>query len=111
MRIALATAITLTLAVTALASPGIFTGELIPAPEPASGGAWLYVKGRNSMVRRVDIASAKVFYAESVAKRDRREKATESLLPGAQVRVTADQNAKGEWRAQEVEITRIAASR
>jgi hypothetical protein len=108
MRIALAASIALTLALAALASPGIFIGELIPPPHPAADGSWLYVKGRNSMVRRVDIAGARVFYGESVADRDRRRNASESLIPGAEVRVTADQNSSGEWRAEQVEITRIA---
>src|SRR5688572_32294424 len=106
MRIALATAVVLTLAVAALASPGIFVGELIPPPPSADEGSRLYVKGRNSMVRRVNIAGARVFYGESVADRDRRRNASESLIPGAEVRVTADQDSDGEWRAHQVEITR-----
>ena len=107
MRIALATAIVLTLALAALASAGIFVGELIPPPSAAEGSR-LYVKGRNSMVRRVDIAGARVFYGEGVVKRDRRRNASESLIPGAEVRVTADQDSGGEWHAQQVEITRTA---
>ena len=110
MRIALAIAVGLTLTAAALASPGIFVGELIPPPQSAADGSWLYVKGRNSMVRRVDIGGARVFYGESVAERDRRSNASESLIPGAEVRVTADQDTDGEWRAHQVEITRIATT-
>lgn len=109
MRIAFAAIVACMLAVAAIASAGIFVGELIPPPQPAGEGSWLYVKGRNAMVRRVDIAGARVFYGDTVVKRDRRRHASESLIPGAEVRVTADQNSDGEWHAQQVEITRTAS--
>jgi hypothetical protein len=107
MRPLLALAV-LVLAASALAAPGTFAGELIPPPA-GEDDSWLYVKGRNSMVRRVAFVGARVFYSDAVAQRDRRPDPSESLVPGAAVRVTADQNADGEWHATEVEITGTAA--
>src|SRR5215208_2826788 len=84
-------------------TPGVFRGTLVDGPgNEKIDGRWIYVKGRNGSLRRVEISRAKVSYMDSVPE-TRREKMPESVLkPGAVVRVTAEQDSDGEWRAEEV---------
>jgi hypothetical protein len=74
----------------------------------ASGGRsearWIYVKGKNEVIRRVEISAAKVAYAESVPREQRKQPAAAGLQPGTEIRVTAAQDANGEWRASRIEI-------
>ena len=95
-------------------TPGTFRGFIVAAPasQDHSAGAkragWLYVEGRNHMVRRVALAESQIIYAAEVPVAERQKDATKSLVEGAEVRVTAEQDANGEWRAQRVEILKIA---
>jgi hypothetical protein len=86
-------------------TPGVFRGTLVDGPgNEKIDGRWIYVKGRNGSLRRVEISRAKVSYMDSVPE-GKREKLPESALkPGAVVRVTAEQDKDGEWRAEEVEL-------
>lgn len=56
------------------------------------------------MLRKVEISRAKVVYEETVPKSKRENHPELSLKPGIEVRVTAEQDSGGEWRASEVEI-------
>src|SRR4051794_41875815 len=79
-------------------TPGVFRGTLVDGPgNEKIDGRWIYVKGRNGSLRRVEISRAKVSYMDSVPE-GKREKLPESALkPGAVVRVTAEPDKGGEW--------------
>jgi hypothetical protein len=89
-------------------TPGTFRGTVIQNPD-GDKGAWIYLLGRNGQVRRVDLAQSEVSYGESFPQRDRKKSARESLVAGAELRVTAEQGDDGEWRATHVEILRAGA--
>lgn len=59
------------------------------------------------MLRKVEISRARVIYAASVPSSDRAEDPKQDLAQGAEVRVTAEQDGDGEWRASQVEILQI----
>ena len=62
------------------------------------------------MIRRVEISSAKVAYADDVPREQRKKPASAGLEPGAEIRVTASQDASGEWRASRIEIMATVTS-
>lgn len=63
------------------------------------------MKGKNGVIRRVEISAAKVGYAENIPAEQQKQPAAAALQPGTEIRVTASQDANGEWRASRVEIT------
>jgi hypothetical protein len=83
---------------------GTFLGTLVSASGSRSEARWIFVKGKNDVIRRVEISAAKVAYAESVPSEQRKQPAAAGLQPGTEIRVTAAQDAKGEWRASRIEI-------
>ncbi len=89
------------------ATPGIFRGVVLLGPDHDSG--WIMVKGANGQVRRVAIASATVVYADTIPVSDRRKPPAQSIVHGAEVRVTAEQDDHGEWRASRIEILKLKA--
>ena len=96
----------LAFAVAALAgTPGIFQGEVYQDQKATPG--WIYVQGRNGLLRKVEISRARVVYAASVPAADRRADPARDLIEGAEVRITAEQDGGGEWRAIQVEIIRV----
>ncbi len=99
-------ALVLGLAVLATATPGSFRGTIVDNPNAAKG--WIYVQGRNGTARRVEISRAKIVYDDDVPAADRRPKPEEALMPGTEVRVTAEQASDGEWHATQVEILKPA---
>lgn len=56
------------------------------------------------MMRSVEIAKARVSYEEAVPQKERLAKPEQALVPGVEVRVTAEQGSDGEWHATEIEI-------
>lgn len=94
----------------ALAADGTFLGKVVdpPAGAPATPG-WIFVQGRNNMLRRVEVAHAEIFFGEDVPVSQRHKCNAECLSPGQEVRVTAHQDAAGEWQAKQVEILKTAA--
>jgi hypothetical protein len=93
------------------AAQGSFRGTVVEGDKGASPGAWLYVRGRNGSIRRVDISQAVISYDETVPADQRKSSAREQLVVGAEVRVTAEQGSDGEWRATRVEIIKPPPSR
>ena len=85
-------------------TPGTFRGTIVDAGSAASGKRWIYVQARSGTARRVDISHVRVTYDEQVPAGDRRNNPAEALVPGAEVRVTAEQGEDGEWRASMVEV-------
>ena len=85
---------------------GTFRGKIAdpPANESAVKG-WIFVEGRNQMLRRVEVAHAEIVYGDEVpASNQRRSCNSDCLVKGQEVRITAHQDASGEWRAKRVEI-------
>jgi hypothetical protein len=92
---------------TAFAVDGTFRGKIAdpPANEPVVKG-WVFVKGRNQMLRRVEVAHAEIVYGDEVPASERHKCNSDCLTTGQEVRITAHQDASGEWRAKRVEILR-----
>jgi hypothetical protein len=90
----------------AFAVDGTFRGKIAdpPANEPTVKG-WIFVEGRNQMLRRVEVAHAEIVYGEEVPAAGQRHKCnSDCLVKGQEVRITAHQDESGEWRAKRVEI-------
>ena len=62
-------------------------------------------------MRRVDISNASIGYDESVPRDQQKPTAREHLQPGADVRVTAEQDSRGEWHASRVDVVNPPSSR
>jgi len=92
------------------ATPGSFRGTVVEGEQGGPQQGWLYVRGRNRTLRRVDISHASVEYDEDVPLGQRKTSAREQLIVGAEVRVTAQQGNDGEWRASRVEIITLASA-
>ena len=86
-------------------TPGIFQGKVYQDQKANSG--WIYVQSRNGMLRKVEISRARVVYASSVAVADRATNPALDLVQGTEVRITAEQDGAGEWRASRVEIIKL----
>jgi hypothetical protein len=84
---------------------GMFQGELMGSPQ----AGWLYVKGRNGMLRRVELGKARILYGRAVPLERRDPNPTDELIKGAVVKVTAEQGADGEWRAREVVLVHLGS--
>jgi hypothetical protein len=85
------------------ATPGSFRGKIVEGPIAAEKN-WLYIQGRNGMVRRVDVSHSRVEYDEDVPAAGRSRNPQDALKPGVDVRITAVQGSDGEWRASLIEI-------
>jgi hypothetical protein len=88
----------------AATTPGTFRGVVVEAPAASRIDGWIFVKGKNGMLRRVEIKSAAVHYQDTFPAAKRKQSPKASLKPGIEVRVTATQGKDGEWHASEVEI-------
>ena len=62
------------------------------------------MKSANGQVRRVGISRARVVYSDGVPPKRAAEDGGLSIATGAEVRVTAQQDKDGEWRATRIEI-------
>ena len=89
------------------ATSGSFRGIVVRGPDVNPG--WIWVKGAKGSLRKVGINGAHVVYDSAVPRGDREQRAELSIKAGAEIRVTADQDGDGEWRASKVEILRIKA--
>ena len=83
-------------------TPGTFRGVVIHGPDMTPG--WMYMRGANGQVRRVGISRAQVVYSEAVPAGERQKMPALSIGSGAEVRVTAQLDKNGEWRATRIEI-------
>jgi hypothetical protein len=61
------------------------------------------------LLRRVEVAHAVIVIGQQVPSSQRRKCGRECLEVGQEVRVTANQDSMGEWRASRVEILRLTA--
>ncbi len=93
------------------ATPGIFQGKIV---QPAHGNVpqgWIFVLSRNHMLRKVEISRTKVVYADTVPTAERVDQPQAALVDGTEVRVTAEQDKAGDWRASRLEIVSLSHSR
>jgi hypothetical protein len=90
------------------ATAGSFRGVIVRGPDDNPG--WIWVKGANGLLRKVGVAKATVVYDTAVPRGDRERQPELSMKSGAEVRVTADQDGDGEWRASRVEILKIKSA-
>ncbi len=88
-------------------TPGSFRGVIVRGQEDNPG--WIWVKGANGMLRKVGVNGARVVYDDAVPRSDRERQPELSMKSGAEVRVTADQDEDGEWRASKIEILKLKA--
>jgi hypothetical protein len=90
------------------AADGTFRGKVVepPANERSVPG-WIFVQGKNHMLRRVEVAHAQIVFGDDVPVSQRRKCDATCLNPGQEIRVTAFQDSAGEWRAKQVEILRL----
>src|SRR5579884_1354623 len=72
---------------------GIFQGEVVAGP---SSGI-VFVKGKNGSLRRVQLGTAKIRFDNNIPLSERSDDPARALQRGAIVRVTAEQDAHGEW--------------
>lgn len=100
------------LAVPLAAVDGTFQGRVIdpPSNQPLLQG-WIYVQGRNHMVRRVEVSHAKIVFGEDVRVSRKHKCGMDCLTAGEEIRVIAEQDPHGEWRAKRVEILSLTANR
>ena len=91
-------------------TPGSFRGKIVDYAGPSPDRNWIYVQGRNGMIRRVEISHATVEYDEDVPAAERTRKPQDALVAGTEVRITAEQGSDGEWRATRIEILNSAVS-
>lgn len=94
------------------AADGMFQGRVIDPPlnEPQEPG-WIFVQGRNHMLRRVEVAHAVIVFSKAISPEQQSTCRMECLAVGQEVRVTAEQDSEGEWRAKRVEILRLTTNR
>jgi hypothetical protein len=85
-------------------TPGSFRGVLVEGPTSSRADGWVFVKGKNGLLRKVEIKRADVRYEESFPEEKRKRTPKAALKPGIEVRVTATQGSDGEWHASQVEI-------
>jgi len=94
------------------AADGMFQGKVIDPPlnQPLKSG-WIFVQGRNHMLRRVEVAHAVIVFTPGILPTQQSKCRMECLAAGQEVRITAEQDSNGEWRAKKVEILRLTAKR
>ncbi len=95
----------------AAGTPGTFRGVLVEGPAATHVDGWVFVKGKNGMLRKVEIKRADVRYEDTFPEEKRKKIPRAALKPGIEVRVTATQGSDGEWHASEVEIVDPDAGR
>lgn len=87
------------------ATTGSFRGIIVRGPDDNPG--WIWVKGANGQLRKVGVNGAHVVYGEAVPRSEREHQPEMSIKSGAEVRITADQDGDGEWRASKIEILKL----
>jgi len=109
VRLAIATCLVFALLPALLtATTGSFRGVIVRGPDENPG--WIWVKGANGMLRKMGVSGARVLYDNAVANIDRERQPELSMKSGAEVRVTANQDSDGEWRASKIEILKIKSA-
>jgi hypothetical protein len=84
---------------------GTFRGDLVEAPQGKQSAEKIYVQGHDGNVRSVVVTHARIGYDEANASANHGGPTIIALVPGTEVRVTAEMDAQsGEWTASRVEV-------
>ena len=95
-----------------LAVDGMFQGRVVNAPATvARKPGWIFVQGRNHMLRRVEVAHAVIVFGKNVPVSQRHKCDFHCLEVGQEVRIVAEKDGQGEWRAKRIEILRLFSNR
>jgi hypothetical protein len=86
---------------------GSFRGVIVRPPDGEKNQGWIYVQGRNGNLRRAEVSHAQIVYGSGVPVRLRDKDPVQSLIEGTEVRVTAEQDGDGEWRATYIQILKV----
>ncbi len=93
----------------AYAVDGTFQGKVVAAPPDAPVvPGWIYVQGRNQLLRRVEVAQAEVVFSSAVPEKQRGTASPGRLVAGTEVLITAQQDRSGAWHAKRVEILKLS---
>jgi len=92
------------------ATPGTFRGHVVELADVKKVPDEIYVISPNGSLRRVRISDARVSYSDEVPAKYRTEEAATVLVHGAEVRVTAEEDGHGAWRASTIEILHVPGS-
>jgi hypothetical protein len=89
----------------------MFQGTVVdpPTSQPATPG-WIFVQGRNHLLRHVEVSHAQIEFGSAIPAAQRHRCRMECLEVGQEIRVTANQDKAGEWRAERVEILHLRAN-
>ena len=90
---------------------GMFRGILVESPKGEPSTGFVYLRARNGNTRKVETSKATIAYDESVPKEQQTGAASDALKPGADVRITAQQEADGEWHATRIDIMGAQATK
>jgi hypothetical protein len=90
-------------------TPGTFRGILGEVADRQPG--WMYVRGHNDTLRVVYVRQAAIYYDDNIPPSRRHRIPARALTPGTEVRVTAEQDDSGDWRATEIEILKLGPRR
>ena len=95
------------------ATPASFRGKVIEvaSPQPDPNQRIIFVVSKNGALRKVEIGAAKVVFSEELPPKDRAGEASAALKHGAEVRVVAEENGHGVWKARSVEILRLPGAK
>ena len=86
-------------------TPADFRGKVIEFPNyKGSNLGTIFVMGRNGALRKVQVGSARVSYDVNIPTKFRLKPPSQSLKHGAEVRVEAEEDGHGLWRARRIEI-------
>ena len=109
LRLAIAACLVLSLLPALLsAATGSFRGVIVRGADDNPG--WIWVKGADGMLRKVGVSGARVVYDNAVPNVDRERRPQLSMKSGVEIRVTANQDGDGEWRASRIEILKIKSA-
>ena len=104
-------ALAIALLVPAYAStPAMFRGRVVEIADQPKQAGIVFVMGRNGSLRKVQVGEARVEYADGMPDKFRKPQPSDSLVQGADIRVEAEEQSAGLWRARSIEILQVPGS-
>jgi hypothetical protein len=91
-------------------TPAMFRGRVVELADQPRRPGLIFVMGRNGSLRKVHITSAHVQYADAMPAKFRKAEPLQSLVQGAEIRVEAEEESAGLWRARSIEILQVPGS-
>ena|ERR1051325_8413926 len=91
-------------------TPAMFRGRVVELADQPKRAGMIFVMGRNGSLRKVHVSNARVQYADEMPAKFRKAEPSESLVQGAEIRVEAEEESAGLWRARSIEILQVPGS-